>query len=87
VDITGGIFEFLVKESPTDEDADAVFTLTSAAGEIVITTAASGFGQIDNTEAKTALLEVGRWYYWYFRSTINGQLDSARKGKLLATAL
>lgn len=87
VDITGSSSEFLVKASPTDDDADAVFTLTSDDGEIVITDATAGEAQIDNTAAKSALLEPGRWYSWYLRITLSsGEIRLARKGKLYAEA-
>jgi hypothetical protein len=87
VDITDGEFEFLVKESPSDADADAVFTLTTDGGEIVITDAEDGEYQIDNTVDKSGLLEAGRWYYWYLRVTLPSEGPRlARKGKLYAEA-
>lgn len=89
VDVTGFEFEFIVKESPTDDDADAVFALTSDNGEIVITTAASGFVQIDHVAAKTELLEAGRWYFWWLRyiRPAGAGTDLAASGRLFATIL
>jgi hypothetical protein len=88
VNITGFTHVFIVKESPTDTDADAVFSLTSADGEIVATTAASGLGQVDHVSAKSELLEAGRWYYWWHRYTRpGGQMDVAASGKLYAETL
>lgn len=85
VNIEDASFEMLVKESPSDDDEDAVYTLTSDAGEIVITDAAQGEYQIDNTAAKSALLEAGRWYYWLLRVTLStGEIRLARRGKLYA---
>lgn len=86
VDITGVTFEFFVKERAADADGDSVFSLTSADGEIVITEAADGAGQINNTAAKSALLAVGRYYYWSLRMTsATGEIRTVRKGTLRAT--
>lgn len=88
VNITGFTHEWVLKSAPTDADVDAIFTLTSAAGEIVATTAVSGLGQIDHVSAKTELMEVGRWYYWSHRYTRpSGQTDVAASGRLYAEAL
>lgn len=69
VDITNASFEFYVKGTEYDEDGDAVYTLTSADYEIVITDAAAGQAQIINDAAKTDLLTAGRVYYWSLRVT------------------
>lgn len=83
INITGATFAFYVKEKDTDEDEDAVFTLTSADGEITITTAASGYAQIANTAAKSALLTAGRVYYCSLRITFStGEVRTIRKGWL-----
>jgi len=87
VNITGASFSFLVKQSPTDDDDDSIFILSSENGGVIITTALSGFAQIDNNAEDSALLEVGRWYYWYLRIELaSGETRLARKGKLQATA-
>ena len=85
VDISGATFAFYVKERAADADGDAVFSLTSAGGEIVITDAVNGKAQIDNTVAKSALLVVGRVYYWTLRMTTStGEIRTVRKGSLYA---
>lgn len=87
VDITGATFEFFVKERATDADGDAVFSLTSDDGEVVITDASEGEGQINNTAAKSELLTVGRYYYWSLRMTSStGEIRTVRKGSLQATS-
>lgn len=87
VDIAGSSSVFRVKESPEDADGDAVFELNSDDGEVVITSASGGLLQIDHVAEKTALLEVGRWYYWFHFITLSsGEVRLARKGKLEATA-
>lgn len=88
VNITGFTHVFIVKESPTDSDADAVFSLTSADGEIVTTNAVAGLGQVDHVASKSELLEAGRWYYWWHRYTRpSGELDVAASGRLFAETL
>jgi len=83
-DLTGASLIFLVKESSADADSDAVFSLTSADGEIVILDAEDGFCQIDNTLEKLTLLELGRWYWFYFRVTLaSGEIRPARNGRIM----
>ena len=85
VDISGATFAFYAKERATDADVDAVFSLTSAGSEITITDAINGQGQIDNTAAKSGLLEAGRVYYWTLRVTFpTGEIRTVRKGSLKA---
>jgi len=86
VDISGASFSFYVKESPSDADADAIYSLTSADSEIVITGATDGEAEIYNPAAKTALLELGRFYSWSLRITFSGgETRTVRIGSLEAT--
>lgn len=85
VNISGATFEFYVKTNDADDDGDAIFTLTSADGEITITTAASGYAQIANTTAKSALLTAGRVYAFSLRVTFStGEYRTIRKGLINA---
>jgi hypothetical protein len=85
VNIAGATFAFFVKSSPRDADADSIYTLTSAGGDIAITDAAQGEAQIDNDAAKTALLADGRVYFWSLRVTFSsGETRTIRKGQLYA---
>ena len=85
VSLVGASLEFIVKESPADSDADAVFSLSSAEGEITITNAVGGLAQIDNTVAKSELLSPATWYYYYLRITLDGgEIRLAAKGPLEA---
>lgn len=86
VPLSGSTSVLHVKESPEDADADAVFSLTSDDGEIVITDATGGLLQIDHVAEKSALLEAGRWYYWlHFLTLASGEVRLVAKGKLEAT--
>ncbi len=83
INITGTTFEFFAKTSANDADADAVFTLTSADDEIVITSASGGLAQIQNTVAKSGLLTAGRVYRWSLRATFaTGEIRTIRSGPL-----
>jgi hypothetical protein len=87
INITGATFAFYAKAAASDTDANAVFSLTSAASEIVITSAANGTAQILNAGAKTALLTIGAVYYWSLRVTFtSGENRVIRNGKLFAEA-
>lgn len=83
VDLTGSNFVFIVKTLESDADADALFTLSTAGGEIVITSATLGTIQIDATAAKSSLLTAGQSYFWQLRMTLSsGEIRIVRKGKL-----
>lgn len=83
VDLTGASFVFIVKELESDLDADALFTLSTAGGEIVIVSATAGTIQIDATAAKSSLLTAGQSYVWQLRMTLaSGEIRIVRKGKL-----
>lgn len=83
VDLTSAAFVFIVKTAEADADADALFSLTSAGGEIVITGATLGTAQIDMTAVKSALLTPLSTYFWQLRMTLSsGEIRIARKGKL-----
>lgn len=85
VNITGATFAFYVKSSPRDADVDAIFTLTSAGGDILITNATQGEAQIDNDAVKSALLTPDRVYSWSLRATFaSGETRTIRKGQLHA---
>ena len=88
VDISGCTFEFVVKASEVDADADALFSLTSAGDEILIVTAASGIGQIHHDAAKTAILEVNKVYRYTLRCLFStGEILRVQGGQLKAVAL
>jgi hypothetical protein len=88
VNISGCTFEFVVKASEVDADADAIFSLTSAANEILIITAASGIGQVHHDAAKTALLAVNRVYHYTLRCLFStGELLRVQGGNLKTVAL
>lgn len=83
VDLTGASFTLIVKELEADLDADAIFTLSTAGGEIVITSATLGTIQIDATAAKSSLLTAGQSYFWQLRMTLaSGEIRIVRKGKI-----
>ena len=83
VSLTSAVFVFIVKAAEADADADALFSLTSAGGEIVITDTATGAIQIDMTAAKSALLTPLSDYFWQLRMTLSsGEIRIVRKGKL-----
>lgn len=83
VDITGAAFVFIVKALEADLDAAALFTLSTAGGEIVIISATAGTIQIDATSAKSSLLTPGQSYFWQLRMTLqSGEIRIVRKGKL-----
>lgn len=87
INITGATFEMFVKSAASDLDAAAIYSLTSAASEIVIITAASGTVQILNETAKTSLLTIGAVYHWSLRVTFtSGENRVIRAGKLFAEA-
>jgi hypothetical protein len=88
VNISGCTFKFVVKASEVDADADAIFSLTSAANEILIITAASGIGQVHHDAAKTALLAVNQVYHYTLRCLFStGELLRVQGGQLKAVAL
>jgi len=87
INISGATFEHFVKETATDADANAVYSLTSADDEIVIISASAGTVQIFNDATKSALLEIGRTYDWSLRATFtSGETRVIRRGKLFAEA-
>ena len=83
VDLTGASFVFIVKALESDADASALFTLSTAGGEIVIINAALGTIQIDATAAKSSLLTPLLSYFWQLRMTLaSGEIRVARNGKI-----
>jgi len=83
VDLTSAALVFIVKAAEADADADALLSLTSAAGEIVITDAVTGAAQIDMTAVKSALLTPATSYFWQLRVTLSsGEIRIVRKGKV-----
>ena len=83
VDLTGASFVFIVKALESDADASALFTLSTAGGEIVIISATLGTIQIDATAAKASLLTPLSSYFWQLRMTLaSGEIRIVRKGKI-----
>ena len=83
VDLTGASFVFIVKTLESDADADALFTLSTAGGEIVIISATLGTIQIDATAAKSSLLTPLSSYFFQLRMTLpSGEIRIVRKGKV-----
>jgi hypothetical protein len=88
VNISGCTFELVVKASEVDADSDAIFSLTSAANEILIITAASGIGQVHHDAAKTGLLAVNQVYHYTLRCLFStGELLRVQGGNLKTVAL
>jgi len=76
-----------VKTAATDDDDEAIYTLTSADNEIVILSAAAGTGEILNDATKSALLDIGRVYYHSLRITFtSGEVRTIASGDLKAVA-
>lgn len=87
VDITNATFEFFVKTAATDDDDEAIFTLTTAGNEIVILSASGGTGEILNDATKSELLDIGRIYYYSLRMTLpTAEVRRIASGSLTATA-
>lgn len=62
-DGTGFTWTFCVKEAEDDADADALWFLTSTAGEITTADATTGVYDIEPSAAESAALEPNKTYF------------------------
>lgn len=62
-DISGWALSWILKRRPTDTDASALITKTTAAGSITITDGPNGVCQLTVTDEDTALIRAGFYYH------------------------
>ncbi len=81
--VTGWTFVFIVKRDLDDDDEDALFELTSAAGGIVVDVLAEGIGRILVRRAHTIDANLGAYQFGFKVTKVDGKGETLEVGRFL----